>query len=283
MAAAESTYAGIVRLVEEAGRSKAPMTRLADRFAMVFLLATVALAGGAWLWTGDPIRALAVLVVATPCPLILAVPVAMVAGVSRAAQAGVLVKGGKALEALARTRALVLDKTGTLTRGRARVVEVRPEEGFGGDEVLRFGASLDQASRHVMAQAIVAEARERGLALAPPASVLETPGEGLEGTVEGRPVVIGGRRFVGRRIGHARDGGADGGSGTVTVDGRHRRAAGRHARPRRRPAGGRGGDAPGPAEPRGRTDRARHRRPARRRRGGRSGPAARRDPVRPHA
>ena len=95
--AAESTYAGIVRLIEAARRSKAPMARLADRFAMAFLAVTVVLAGGAWLWSGDPIRALAVLVVATPCPLILAVPVAIVSGVSRAAKAGVLVKGGRAL------------------------------------------------------------------------------------------------------------------------------------------------------------------------------------------
>src|SRR6185295_9581077 len=97
--AAESTYAGIVRLVEGAQRSKAPMARLADRFAMVFLLATIVLAGGAWLFTGDPIRAVAVLVVATPCPLILAVPVAIVAGLSRAARFGILIKGGKAIEA----------------------------------------------------------------------------------------------------------------------------------------------------------------------------------------
>ena len=128
--AAESTYAGIVRLVEAAQRSKAPMARLADRFAIVFLAVTAAIAGAAWFWTGDPIRALAVLVVATPCPLILAVPVAIVSGVSRAAKFGVLVKGGKALETLSRVRVLVIDKTGTLTHGRARVIEIRPEPGL---------------------------------------------------------------------------------------------------------------------------------------------------------
>ena len=128
--AAESTYAGIVRLIEAAQRSKAPMARLADRFAMAFLALTVVLAGGAWLWSGDPIRALAVLVVATPCPLILAVPVAIVSGVSRAAKAGVLVKGGRALETLARVKALVIDKTGTLTHGQARIVEIRPVAGL---------------------------------------------------------------------------------------------------------------------------------------------------------
>ena len=122
--AAESTYAGIVRLVEEAQRSKAPMSRLADRFAMIFLGVTVLIAGVAWYLTGDPIRAVAVLVVATPCPLILAVPVAIVSGLSRAARFGILIKGGKAIEALGRVYSLVIDKTGTLTDGRARVVSV---------------------------------------------------------------------------------------------------------------------------------------------------------------
>ena len=122
--AAESTYAGIVRLVEAAQRSRAPMSRLADRFAMVFLGVTVVMAGGAWFWTGNPIRAVAVLVVATPCPLILAVPVAIVSGLSRAARHGVLIKGGKALEMMARIRTLVIDKTGTLTDGRARIVRI---------------------------------------------------------------------------------------------------------------------------------------------------------------
>ena len=110
---------GHVRLVEAAQRSRAPMSRLADRYAMVFLAATVALAGAALLWSGDPIRAVAVLVIATPCPLILAVPVALVSGLSRAAKHGILIKGGQALEKLARVRALVIDKTGTLTRGEA--------------------------------------------------------------------------------------------------------------------------------------------------------------------
>lgn len=118
--AAQSTYAGIIRLVEEAQRSKAPMSRLADRFAMLFLGVTVLIAGLAWYWTGDPIRAVAVLVVATPCPLILAVPVAIVSGLSRAARYGILIKGGKAIEALARVYSLVIDKTGTLTDGRAK-------------------------------------------------------------------------------------------------------------------------------------------------------------------
>ena len=157
--AAESTYAGIVRLVEAAQRSKAPMSRLADRFAMAFLAATVVLAGGAWILTGDPIRAVAVLVVATPCPLILAVPVAIVSGLSRAAKQGILIKGGKALEMLARVRSLVIDKTGTLTHGRARIVSTHVIGELSPDELLRLAASLDQASKHVIAQTIVSEAQ----------------------------------------------------------------------------------------------------------------------------
>ena len=191
-----STYAGIVRLVEAAQQSKAPMSRLADRFAMAFLGVTVAIAGGAWIWTGDPIRALAVLVVATPCPLILAVPVAIISGVSRAAKLGILIKGGRVLENLARVRTLVIDKTGTLTYGAARLVAVEAAPGFASDELLGLAASLDQASSHVIAQALVSAARERGCVLATPDAVSETAGEGVEGIVSGRRVAVGGIGFV---------------------------------------------------------------------------------------
>jgi heavy metal translocating P-type ATPase len=199
--AAESTYAGIVRLVEAAQRSRAPMSRLADRYAMVFLAATIALAGASWLWSGDPIRAVAVLVVATPCPLILAVPVAIVSGLSRAAKHGILVKGGQALEILARVRALVIDKTGTLTHGRAHIVATDVVADVSADEILRLAASLDQASKHIMAQTIVDEARSKGLGLTIPSNVVETPGEGIEGYVDDHHVIVGGLRFVGGKIG----------------------------------------------------------------------------------
>ena len=194
--AAESTYAGIIRMIEAAQASKAPMARLADRFAMAFLALTVALAGGAWLFTGDPIRALAVLVVATPCPLILAVPVAIVSGMSRAAKTGVLVKGGQALEALARVRVLVIDKTGTLTHGEAQLTLIQPAADLSPETLLRLAASLDQASKHVIARALVREAQARGLSLAVPAGVTEVPGEGLDGTIDGQHVVVGGLRYV---------------------------------------------------------------------------------------
>jgi heavy metal translocating P-type ATPase len=194
-----STYAGIVRLVEAAQESKAPMSRLADRYAMAFLGVTVALAGGAWIWTGDPIRALAVLVVATPCPLILAVPVAIISGVSRAAKLGILIKGSRALENLARVRTLVIDKTGTLTNGAARLVAIEAAPGFTDDELLGLAASLDQASSHVIAQALVSAAREKGCVLTTPDTVSETAGEGVEGIVAGRKVAVGGPGFVSKR------------------------------------------------------------------------------------
>lgn len=194
--AADSAYAGIVRLVEGAQQSKAPAVRLADRYALWFLAMTLLLAGGAWIWTGDPIRALAVLVVATPCPLILAVPVAIIAGISRAAKLGVLVKDGDALEALGRARVAVLDKTGTLTRGHAELSDIWAASGFDADEVLRLAASLDQASTHVMAQALIEAARTRSLKLSVPTEVLETAGSGLSGTVDGRQVAVGGSSYA---------------------------------------------------------------------------------------
>ncbi len=194
--AAESTYAHIVRLVEQAQGSKAPAVRVADRYAIWFLFLTVALAGAAWWGSGDPVRALAVLVASTPCPLILALPVAIISGMSRAAKSGVLIKTGGAIEALATVRTAILDKTGTLTFGEARVGEIGTAEGWTPDEVLRLAASLDQASGHVIAAALVAEGRKRGLALAPPSDVVETAGSGLAGTVDGRRVVVGGIAYV---------------------------------------------------------------------------------------
>lgn len=198
--AADSAYAGIVRLVEAAQASKAPSVRLADRYALWFLAFTLLLAGGAWIWTGDSIRALAVLVVATPCPLILAVPVAIIAGISRAAKLGVLVKGGDALEALGRARVAILDKTGTLTHGRAELCDIWVAPGFEANEVLRLAASLDQASTHVMAAALIDTAHARELRLSTPTEIQETAGSGLVGTIDGKTVAVGGSTFARGRI-----------------------------------------------------------------------------------
>lgn len=149
--AEESTYAGIVRLVAQAQQSKAPMGRMADRWSLGFLAVTVAIAFAAWWFTGDPIRAVAVLVVATPCPLILAVPVALDAGLSRAAHYGVLIKGAGPLEHMAQIQTLILDKTGTLTDGRPQIVAIDPANGMSENDALRFAAALDQSSKHPIA------------------------------------------------------------------------------------------------------------------------------------
>ncbi len=222
--AADSAYAAIVHLVEAAQRLKAPMVRIADRYALWFLLLTVVMAGGAWLMSGDPVRALAVLVVATPCPLILAVPVAIIAGVSLAARHGVLVKGGGVLERFSRVTRLVIDKTGTLTHGRAALVAVNPVPGFAPDRILRLAASLDQASNHILAEALVEAARQSDLPLAAPTDVREAPGSGIEGRVDGRDVVIGGLDFVRGRFGSDQLMESEAGSGdiviAVAVDGR---------------------------------------------------------------
>jgi cation transport ATPase len=154
--AGESTYAAIVGLVTAAQTAKAPFIRIADRHALLLLPAALALAGAAWGFSHDPIRALAVLVAATPCPLILAAPVAFIAGASQAARRGILVKGGGPLEALARAHTVMFDKTGTLTVGGARLVSVEVAPGADSNEALRLAASLEQASHHVVAAAIVA-------------------------------------------------------------------------------------------------------------------------------
>lgn len=221
----ESTYAGIVRLVAVAQQIKAPMVRMADRYAIWFLGITICLAIGAWYRSDDPVRALAVLVVATPCPLILAIPVAIISGVSRIARFGVLVKGGAALEALASVQIIVIDKTGTLTEGRARLVAIEPAGDFPPVESLRLAATLDLASNHVVAAALVAAAERQGLKLGKPTEVWETPGVGIEGVVDGKHVIVGGTSFVSERLGNSSSNQLaaprpeDGFSVTVAVDG----------------------------------------------------------------
>jgi heavy metal translocating P-type ATPase len=190
-----STYAGIVRLVEEAGRAKAPFVRLADRYALYFVPLTLGMAGFAWAISGDPTRALAVLVVATPCPLLLAAPIAIVAGISRSARRGIIVKGGGPLESLARARVLLFDKTGTLTAGRPHLASIEAADGDQ-DGLLRLAASLEQASPHVLASSIVQAARKRDLDLSIPTDVTETPGGGVAGTVNGHAVAVGSASFA---------------------------------------------------------------------------------------
>ncbi|WP_433229789.1 heavy metal translocating P-type ATPase [Actinomadura formosensis] len=195
--AGSSTYAGIVRLAEEAAAESAPFVRLADRYSALFIPVTLVLAGAAGLAAADPVRAVAVLVVATPCPLILAAPIAFVSGLSRCARRGVVVKGGGALERLATARVLLFDKTGTITTGHPTLAEVVTADPAPADDPLLLAASLDQVSPHVLASAIVRGAHERGLRLTAPSGVTEQAGQGVRGVVNGRRVSVGKASWAG--------------------------------------------------------------------------------------
>ena len=189
--AKDSTYAQIVRLAAEAGAQNAPVVRLADRYAAWFLPLALLVAGGAWLASGSPVRAVAVLVVATPCPLLLAAPVAIVSGLSRASRHGVVIRSGAALENLGHATTLVMDKTGTLTMGSPVVIDVAAAPERDATEVLRLAASVDQMSPHVLAEAIVTEALTRGLRLSLPTDVVEEPGRGVTATLGNQRIEVG--------------------------------------------------------------------------------------------
>jgi heavy metal translocating P-type ATPase len=197
--AAESAYSRLVALVREAETQRAPFVRIADRYAAFFLPVTLAAAGIAWAVSGDVVRALAVFVVATPCPLILAAPIALIAGISRAAHAGVIVKGGGVIEQLGRARSVLLDKTGTLTLGTPEIENVVVFDGLAADEVVRLAASVDQLSAHTLAEALVQGAARRRLPLSFPALVEERLGQGIEGTVDGCRVAVGSSSWLAER------------------------------------------------------------------------------------
>ena len=189
--AAASTYAAILRLTTEAAAARAPLARLADLWALGLVAVTALVAGAAWVLTGDPHRALAVLVVATPCPLILAAPVALVAGIGRAARRGIVIKGGGALERLARVRTVLFDKTGTLTPGHPRLAAIDADPALGRDAALRLAATLAQGSTHPVSAALVLAAAARNMALPLPEAVLEIPGGGVTGVVQGQALMLG--------------------------------------------------------------------------------------------
>ena len=189
--AAESAYAALVKLVREAERHRAPFVRLADRYAAIFLPVSLAVAGAAWAAGGDAKRGLAVMVVATPCPLILAAPIALISGISRAARAGVIVKGGTAIERLGEARTVLLDKTGTVTLGTPEVDRIVRLGAIPELELLRLAASLDQLSAHSLAEALVHDAQRRGLELSFPTDAREGLGQGIEGAVDGHRVAVG--------------------------------------------------------------------------------------------
>jgi len=189
--AAESAYAALVKLVREAERHRAPFVRLADRYAAIFLPVSLAVAGAAWAASGDAKRGLAVMVVATPCPLILAAPIALISGLSRAARVGVIVKGGTAIERLGEARTVLLDKTGTVTLGTPDVDRIVTLGALPEQELLRLAASLDQLSAHTLAEALVHDAQRRGLELSFPTDSTERIGQGIEGAVNGHRVAVG--------------------------------------------------------------------------------------------
>lgn len=199
-AAADSQYQRIIALVRQAQDSKAPFVRLADRVAVPFTLGALALAIGAWLISGEPTRFAEVLVVATPCPLIIAAPVAFMGGMSRAARAGVIVKSSGMLEQLARARTAAFDKTGTLTYGRPQVTQVHAD-GIAPEELLLLAAAVEQYSGHPLAEAVVAHARDEVGDVPAADDVAEVPAHGVRGVVDGHVVVVGNARHVASRTG----------------------------------------------------------------------------------
>lgn len=195
-AATDSQYQRIVALVEEAAGSRAPLVRLADRFAVPFTFVSLLIAGIAWWVSGDAVRFAEVLVVATPCPLLIAAPVAFMGGMSRASRHGIIVKGGGTLEQLSRARTVAFDKTGTLTHGDPTVVAVQPAASFDEDELFTLVASAEQYSSHVLATAIVEAAHERGLTPREATAAREEATNGVVATIDSREVVVGKLAFV---------------------------------------------------------------------------------------
>ncbi len=197
----ESQYARMVQLVKRAQEEKAPIQRLADRYALFFTpLTLVMCAIGYWI-TRDPTTILAVLVVATPCPLILATPVAVISGINRAAQEGIIVKGGAPIEQIAQAQAVVFDKTGTITYGLPFVEEILPLNGTTSDELLRKVGSIEQLSCHTVALSLTKKALDQFHQLPLPQNFKETPGRGVEGDVNGEHIAVGSQAYLEERLG----------------------------------------------------------------------------------
>lgn len=189
--AADSQYQQIIKLVQSAASSQAPFVRLADRYSIPFTITAFIIAGGAWFVSGEALRFLEVIVVATPCPLLLGAPIALISGMSRAARHGVIVKTGSALELLAQARTVAFDKTGTLTQGKPVVDTVKTYRKFSRAQVLTYAAALEQNSPHILATAVVEAAHKTKTAIPTAKLVKEHGGHGLSGTVQGKPVLVG--------------------------------------------------------------------------------------------
>lgn len=194
--ASESQYARIVELVRTAQESKSPLQRLADRYAIWFTPFTLLVCTAAYVTSHDLTRILAVLVVATPCPLILATPVAVVGGINRAARRGIIFRHGTALEQLGRIVVAIFDKTGTLTLGRPKVARVLPAPPYTETELLRLAGGVENGSGHLLARTLVQEALDRRIALPDGKNITEAPGQGVTGEVEGHQVAVGGWSYI---------------------------------------------------------------------------------------
>ncbi|MEY3728685.1 MAG: hypothetical protein RL315_300 [Actinomycetota bacterium] len=187
----QSTYSGIVTMVRNSRAQSSPNIRLANKWALRFVPITVAMAALTYLLTGDATRTVAVLVVATPCPLILAVPIALVSGMSRATKSGAVIKGGAVLEKLSRAEIVLLDKTGTVTHGGPVITEIVTSSGITHEYALQMAASLDQYSPHVVAKSLVDEAKNRGISLLSASNVVEEHGKEVSGEINGVLVRVG--------------------------------------------------------------------------------------------
>jgi heavy metal translocating P-type ATPase len=194
--AVDSRYAKILRVMRDSSQRRPRLRRLGDQLGAIYTPIALAIAIGAWAWSGDATRLLSVLVVATPCPLLIAIPVAVIGSISLAARRGIIVKDPAVLETISSCRTAIFDKTGTLTYGQPELVDVLPADGIREDEALRLVASVERYSKHPLAGAMLAGAKRRGIRLTDVARVSERPGEGLEGTVENRTVKVTSRRRI---------------------------------------------------------------------------------------
>ena len=187
----ESTYAAIIRLVASAHEKNSPSIRIANNWAVKFVPIALIMATAAWLITGEIKRAIAVLVTATPCPLILAVPIAIVSGLSQSAKQGVIIKGGSILELLGKAEVVLLDKTGTLTHGGPKVDHIQTAPNYSSDQILTLAASVDQYSTHIVAKSLVKAAKERELQLLNVKNINEIAGHAIEGWYNEEKIVVG--------------------------------------------------------------------------------------------
>ena len=194
--AENSQYEQIIKLVREAEAQPAPFVRLADRYAVPFTIIAYVIAGTAWYISGDPVRFAEVLVVASPCPLILAAPIAIISGMSRASKHGIIVKGGAVIEKVASATTFAFDKTGTLTHGEVAVSQVVPTEQLSAKELVKLAASAEAGSSHILATSLLAHAKKQHVKLATATSIREITGDGIFATVSGKKVLIGKLAFL---------------------------------------------------------------------------------------